>query len=61
MFAGYDPEVKLRTRNIKMALRCLRKFIRTAAEHELDLDDTIRSTARNGGFLDIKGVPERHN
>jgi len=44
-----------------MALRRLRKFARTGAEDELDLDDTIKSTAHNGGLLDIKMVPERHN
>ncbi len=60
-YEDYDPEVELGTRNIKMALRRLRKFARTAAAMELDLMDTIRCTARNGGFLDIKEVPERHN
>ncbi|HIG40537.1 MAG TPA: VWA domain-containing protein [Gammaproteobacteria bacterium] len=60
-YQDYDPEVELGTRNIKMALRRLRKFARTAAEMELDLMDTIRCTARNGGFLDIREVPERHN
>ncbi len=44
-----------------MALRRLRKFARTGAAEELDLDDTIRSTASKGGLLDIKMVPERHN
>lgn len=61
LFEDYDPEVELGTRNIKMALRRLRKFARSAAEMELDLADTIRSTARNGGILDIREVPERHN
>lgn len=42
-------------------MRRLRKFARTGAEDELDLPDTIRSTARNAGLLDIKMVPERHN
>jgi len=42
-------------------LRRLRKFARTGAEEELDLDDTIKSTAHNSGLLDIKMVPERHN
>ena len=44
-----------------MALRRLRKFARTGAQDELDLSDTINSTAHNGGMLDIKMVPERHN
>ena len=44
-----------------MALRRLRKFARTGAPEELDLDDTIRSTAKNAGWLDLKMVPERHN
>src|SRR5690606_3559816 len=48
-------------RNIKVALRRLRKFARQGAADELDLGDTIASTARNAGFLDIKMVPERHN
>ncbi len=60
-FEDYDPEVELGTRNIKMALRRLRKFARTAADVELDLDDTIRATAHNGGILDIKEVRERRN
>jgi uncharacterized protein with von Willebrand factor type A (vWA) domain len=60
-FADYDPDVELGTRNLKMALRRLRRWVREAADLELDLQDTIRSTARNGGFLDIKEVPERHN
>jgi len=53
--------VQLGTRNIKVAMRRLRKFARTGAADELDLDDTISSTARNAGMLDIKMVPERHN
>ena len=44
-----------------MALRRLRKFARTGAADKLDLDDTIASTARNAGYLDLKLVPERHN
>ena len=56
-----DDSVELGTRNIKVALRKLRKFAREGAETELDIDDTIRSTARNGGYLDLKIVPERHN
>lgn len=60
-YANLDDTLELGTRNIKIALRRLRKFARTGAEEVLDLDDTIRSTARNAGYLDIKMVPERHN
>ena len=60
-FRNLDDSVELGTRNIKVALRKLRKFARTGAPEELDLDDTIRSTARNAGWLDLKMVPERHN
>ncbi|BFM10940.1 VWA domain-containing protein [Simiduia litorea] len=60
-FKNLDDDVELGTRNIKMALRKLRKFARTGAADQLDLPDTISSTARNAGFLDIKMVPERHN
>ena len=44
-----------------MALRRLRKFARTGSEDELDIDHTIRSTAHNGGMLDIEMRPERRN
>ncbi len=60
-YRDLDDSVEIGTRNIKMALRRLRKFARTGADEELDLDDTISSTARNAGLLDIKMVPERHN
>jgi uncharacterized protein len=60
-YKDYDDQVELGTRNIKVALRRLRKFARDGAEEELDLDDTISATARNAGYLDIKMVPERHN
>ncbi|GAB1257947.1 vWA domain-containing protein [Aurantivibrio plasticivorans] len=60
-YKNLDDSVQLGTRNIKMALRKLRKFARTGAADELDLDDTISSTARNAGLLDIKMVPEKHN
>ena len=60
-FKNLDDSVQLGTRNIKVAMRRLRKFARTGAADELDLDDTISSTARNAGMLDIKMVPERHN
>lgn len=60
-FKDLDSNLELGTRNIKMALRRLRSFAREGAATELDLDDTISSTARNGGWLDVKLVPERHN
>jgi hypothetical protein len=60
-YRDYDDQVELGTRNIKVALRRLRKFAREGAIEELDLDDTVASTARNAGYLDIKMVPERHN
>jgi uncharacterized protein len=60
-YRDYDDQVELGTRNIKVALRRLRKFAREGAADELDLDDTIYSTARNAGYLDIKMRPERHN
>ena len=60
-YKDYDDSQELGTRNIKVALRRLRKFAREGHEEELDLDDTIRSTAANAGYLDIKMVPERHN
>ena len=60
-FKNLDDQVEIGTRNIKVALRRLRQFARQGAPDELDLDDTIRSTARNAGWLDIKMRPERHN
>ena len=60
-YKNLDDSVELGTRNIKMALRRLRKFARTGSEEELDIDHTIRSTAHNGGMLDIKMRPERRN
>ena len=60
-YRDYDDSQELGTRNIKVALRRLRKFAREGNELELDLPDTIRSTAANAGWLDIKLVPERHN
>lgn len=60
-YKNLDDSVEIGTRNIKMALRRLRKFARTGSEEELDLDDTIQSTAHNGGMLDIKMRPERKN
>jgi uncharacterized protein with von Willebrand factor type A (vWA) domain len=60
-FRNLDDSVELGTRNLKVALRRLRRFAREGAAEELDLHDTIESTARNAGLLDIKMVPERHN
>jgi uncharacterized protein len=60
-YRNLDDNVELGTRNIKLALRRLRKFARQGAADELDMPDTIRSTAKNAGLLDIRMVPERHN
>jgi len=60
-YQDYDDSQELGTRNIKVALRRLRKFAREGSAEELDLPDTIRSTAANAGWLDIKMIPERHN
>lgn len=59
-FKNLDATVELGTRNIKVALRRLRKFARDGAADELDLDATIRGTARKA-YLDIVMRPERHN
>ena len=60
-FANLDDGVELGTRNMKLALRKLRRFARRGAPDEFALGDTIDATARAGGWLDIKMVPERHN
>jgi uncharacterized protein with von Willebrand factor type A (vWA) domain len=60
-FRDYDTDRELGVRNIKLALRRLRRFARQGAPEVLDLPDTIRSTARNAGWLDLKIVPELHN
>src|SRR5665213_2703857 len=59
-FKDLDDDVELGTRNIKIALRRLRKLARTGAPDELDLDGTIKGTAHKG-YLDIQMRPERHN
>src|ERR671929_1069657 len=59
-FKDLDGNVELGTRNIKVALRRVRKFARTGAPDELDLDTTIKETAHKG-YLDIQMRPERHN
>ena len=60
-YRNLDDQVELGTRNIKVALRKLRRFAREGAAEEFDLDGTISSTARNAGLLDLKFQPERHN
>jgi len=60
-YRNLDDAVELGTRNIKVALRRLRKFAREGAPEELDLDTTIDKTARNAGYLDLHMRPERHN
>jgi uncharacterized protein with von Willebrand factor type A (vWA) domain len=60
-FADLDDQLELGTRGIKLALRRLRRFAREGAAEELDLEDTIRSTAKNAGYLDLRLRPERHN
>jgi len=60
-YRNFDDTVELGTRNLKLALRKLRRFAREGAREELDLEGTIDATARNGGLLDLKLVPERHN
>jgi hypothetical protein len=60
-FRSLDDQVELGTRNIKVALRRLRKFARQGAAEELDIDGTIDHTARDGGLLNIRMRPERRN
>jgi len=60
-FANLDDAVELGTRNIKVALRRLRRFARQGAADQFDLEGTIDHTARNAGILDIRMMPERHN
>jgi uncharacterized protein with von Willebrand factor type A (vWA) domain len=60
-YRNLDDSVELGTRNIKVALRKLRRFAREGAADQFDLDGTIDSTARNAGLLDLKFIPERHN
>ena len=59
-FRNFDDSVELGTRNIKVALKRLRRWVREGADEELDLNGTIRSTAEHG-YLDVKTRPERHN
>ena len=60
-FRNLDDSVELNTRNIKIALRRLRRFAREGVPEELDLDATIDGTAKNAGWLDLHLVPERRN
>jgi uncharacterized protein with von Willebrand factor type A (vWA) domain len=60
-FANLDDSVELNTRNIKIALRRLRRFAREGVPEELDMPGTIEGTARNAGWLDLHLVPERRN
>ena len=60
-FKNLDDSIELGTRNIKIALRRLRKFVRESHNEEFDLDGTIKSTAKNAGLLDIKMIPEKAN
>ena len=60
-YRNLDDSIELGTRNIKIALRRLRKFVRESHNEEFDLDGTIKSTAKNAGLLDIKMVPEKAN
>ena len=59
-FKNLDGDVELGTRNIKVALKRLRRWVREGSHEELDLDNTIRATAEHG-YLDVKTRPERHN
>jgi len=60
-FRNLDGDVELNTRNIKVALRRLRRFAREGIPEELDMDGTIAGTAKNAGYLDLHLVPERRN
>jgi len=60
-YKNLDDSIELGTRNIKMALRRLRKFARQGIEEEFDLDGTIKHTAKNAGLLDIKMIAEKQN
>jgi len=60
-YRNFDDTVEIGARNLKLALRRLRRFAREGAADQLDLDGTVSATARNAGFLDLKLVPERRN
>tara|TARA_B100000029_G_scaffold131184_3_gene124841 strand:+ start:9812 stop:10990 length:1179 start_codon:yes stop_codon:yes gene_type:complete len=60
-YINLDDDIEIGTRNIKVALKKLRKFARFNGQDELDLEGTINQTAKNGGYVDIKMRPERKN
>jgi len=60
-YRNLDSDREIGSRTIKLALKKLRKFARTGASDTLDLNETIRATAKQGGMLDVKMAPERHN
>ncbi|EJI85593.1 VWA containing CoxE family protein [Alishewanella aestuarii B11] len=60
-FKDLDSQSELNNRSIKLALRQLRRFARSGAATELDLNGTIQATSEQGGFLELRFVPERHN
>lgn len=60
-FRNLDTDEPLSNRNLKVALRRLRRFARTGSAFELDMDNTIRRTADNGGMVDIQWQREKHN
>jgi len=60
-YKAYDDNVEVGTRNMKIAMRRLRKLARTGADDEFDINNTISKTAKNGGMLDIVMRPERRN
>ena len=60
-YMNLDDDVEIGTRNIKVVLKKLRKFTRVPGDEELDIDQTIRKTSDNGGYVDIVLKPERKN
>lgn len=60
-FKNFDSQAVISSRTIKLALKKLRKFARSGASQQLDLNNTISATAKQGGVLDVKMQPERHN
>ena len=60
-FRNLDNSVNIGTRSIKIALRQLRKFAREGIADQLDIDNTIKKTAKNAGLLELEMVPEKHN
>ncbi|CAM2839977.1 vWA domain-containing protein [Pseudoalteromonas distincta] len=60
-YKNLDTDREISSRTVKLALKKLRKFARTGASDTLDLNETIRATAKQGGMLDVKMAPERHN